>query len=97
MDQIVPLLAFATFIVLWVAFAYAPVANQGSLDAAWSWVREQNIVVQIAVWLLLLPVVAGLWVWESGWPPLLRLVIVGGLAFATLYVFFLRFLFSGRA
>ena len=36
---------------------------------------------------LLLPVVAGLWVWETSWPFLVRLVLVGGLAFWNIVMF----------
>jgi hypothetical protein len=32
--------------------------------------------------------VIGLWVWETSWPILLRLVLVAGLAWVTLYTFF---------
>ena len=31
-------------------------------------------------WVLFLPVMAGLWIWESGWPTLVRLLLVGGIA-----------------
>jgi hypothetical protein len=30
----------------------------------------------------------GLWIWQTSWPLVLRLVLAGGLAWATLYVFF---------
>jgi hypothetical protein len=79
---------FVLFLCLWIAFAAALVLSQGSLDATWAWIGQQNIVVQGIVWLLFLPVVAGLWVWESGWPELVRLAIIGGLAFVNLYLFF---------
>ena len=38
------------------------------------------LLLQVGVWVLFLPVVAGLWVWESTWPLLVRLVLVAGLA-----------------
>ena len=39
------------------------------------------------VWLLFLPVVGGLWVWETTWPLFLRLVIVLGLGAWNILVF----------
>lgn len=75
------------FAVLWIAFGAAIVMNQGSLDATWAWLRDQNIVVQGLLWLLFLPVTIGLWVWETGWPLLLRVVLVGGLAAWTILMF----------
>jgi hypothetical protein len=41
-------------------------------------------------------VAAGLWIWESSWPLVVRLVFVGGIAFANLYSFFPRGIFGGR-
>lgn len=96
MDGLVAILAFGIFAVLWVAFAIALVASQGSLDAAWAWLRGLPMIVQVPVGLLLLPVVAGLWVWESAWPLAARLVLVAGIAVANLYVFLPRSLFGGR-
>jgi len=68
---------FGAFLVLWVAFAIGLLVNQGSLDQAWATIRALPIVVQLVIWLLFLPVMAGLWIWEaSGWDVLVRLVLV---------------------
>jgi len=71
---------FLLFAVLWGAFAVGLVASQGSIDAAWQAIRELPLIVQGIVWILFLPVVAGLWIWESSWPIVVRLVSVVGLA-----------------
>jgi hypothetical protein len=47
----------------------------------------QHIVVQGLIWLLFLPATVGLWIWETGWPFLLRIVLVGGLAFWSILIF----------
>lgn len=96
MDGLVAVSAFALFVVLWAAFVVALVVSQGSIDAVWEWLRGLPMVAQAVVGLALLPVVAGLWVWETGWPVAVRLIIVGGLAVATLYTFLPRSLFAGR-
>lgn len=94
MDGAISVGAFIVFGVLWIAFAYAIVANQGGLDATWQWIGGLPMVAQVVVWLLFLPVVVGLWVWENAWPLVLRLVVVAGLGGATLWVFFPKFLFA---
>lgn len=79
---------FVVFAVLWVGFAYALIGSQGSLDAAWQWIRGLPLILQGVVWLLFLPVVAGLWIWESGWATAVRLLLVAGIGFFNLYLFF---------
>jgi hypothetical protein len=78
------LLAFGA---LWVAFGLAVVASQGTLDDAWATLTRLPLIVQAVVWLLLLPVVAGLWIWETTWPFVVRVVLVLGVAATNLLLF----------
>ena len=78
---------FGIFAIVWAAFAAALVLSQGSLDQAWATIRGLPVVVQIAVWVLFLPVMAGLWVWETSWPLVVRLVLVAGFAGWNLLMF----------
>ena len=78
---------FVVFAVIWVAFGAALIFSQGSLDQAWATIRSLPLVVQALAWLLLLPAMVGLWVWETSWPMLLRLALVVGLAGWTLLIF----------
>lgn len=79
---------FGLFLVLWVAFGAALVASQGSLDQAWQTIRDMPLIVQVVIWVLFLPVMAGLWIWEaSGWNLIVRLVLVAGVAAWNLLVF----------
>lgn len=94
MNDVIAVLAFGVFAVLWVAFGYAIVASQGSLDDAWRWIRELPLAGQVVVGLLTLPVTIGLWVWETSWPLIVRLVLVAGIGIANLVVFFPRFLIA---
>ena len=71
---------FAVFAVLWVAFGAALVWSQGSLDATWATIRGLPLIVQIVAWLLFLPVLAGLWIWETTWPLLVRVFLIVALA-----------------
>ncbi len=54
----------------------------------WAWISDLPLVVQGVLWLLFLPLMAGLWIWQADWPFWLRLVLITGLAWANMYVFF---------
>jgi hypothetical protein len=41
-------------------------------------------VAEIIIWVLLLPIMVGLWIWESSWPALVRLSAFAGLVVWTL-------------
>jgi hypothetical protein len=88
-------IAFVIFGVLWAAFAIGLIWSQGSVDAAWGWLRGLPLVMQGVMWLLLLPVTAGLWIWETSWPLILRLVLVAGLAGWSLLIFLPKAAASG--
>ncbi len=68
-----PFLEFMTiyanliFMVLWVGFIIALVANPEWLDVLWNWVQALPMVPKILIWMFLLPIMVGLWVWESPW------------------------------
>lgn len=80
--------AFVILTILWLVFAAALIFNQALLDSVWVAFRGLPWVVQGVIWLLVLPVTAGLWIWESSWPLWLRLVLVIGLGWVTIYTFF---------
>ena len=96
MEPIFNVAVFVVFAVLWAAFAAALIWSQGSLDQTWEWISGLPLFLQAVVWLLFLPVVAGLWIWESSWPLLMRLILVGGLGFTNVVAFFPRTLLGGR-
>ena len=81
---------FWIFAVLWIGFGAALIASQGSIDQAWQAIRNLPLVIQIVVWLLFLPVMVGLWVWETSWPLVVRTILVLGLAGWNLLVFLPR-------
>lgn len=87
---------FAAFAVVWAAFGAALIVSQGSLDQAWTAIRGLPLVAQLVVWLLFLPVMAGLWIWETTWPLVVRVLLVVSLAGWNLLVFLPRALQSAR-
>ena len=87
---------FGVFAVLWVAFGAALVFSQGSVDQAWATIRGWPLIVQIVAWVLFLPVMAGLWIWETTWPLIVRVVVIVALAGWNLLVFLPRALQAAR-
>jgi ABC-type amino acid transport system permease subunit len=81
---------FVVFAAIWAAFGAGLIWSQGSVDAAWEAIRGLPLVVQAAVWLLFLPVMVGLWIWETTWPLVLRLLLVVGIAGWNLLIFLPR-------
>jgi hypothetical protein len=78
---------FVIFAIMWIVFAAGLIISQGSVDQAWQSIRDLPLIVQIGVWVLFLPVMAGLWVWETSWPLVMRMAIVVALAGWNLLMF----------
>jgi hypothetical protein len=78
---------FAVFAVVWVAFGAAVLRSQGTVDQAWRRIRALSIALQLVIWVLLLPVMIGLWIWETTWPVLVRATLVLGVAGWNLFMF----------
>ena len=76
--------AIVIFAMLWVGFAIALVVNREWLGLLWNWVRALPSVAEIIVWVLFLPIMAGLWIWESSWPALVHLLAFAGIVVWTL-------------
>ena len=84
LDRLLSTYAIVIFAMLWIGFAIALVVNREWLDALWNWVRALPPVAEIIVWVVFLPIMTGLWVWESSWPALLRLLGLAGIVGWTL-------------
>ena len=93
-DLFISISAFTVLTLLWLGFGIALLLNREFLDRVWRLFRSWNILLQLFVALLILPVVLGLWIWQTRWPFWVRLVLVVGLAWMTEYTFFPRLLFA---
>jgi hypothetical protein len=93
-DLLINILAFIVLTLLWLGFGAALLFDRELLAKAWRLFRRWQILIQIFVALLVLPVMLGLWIWQARWPLWLRLLLVAGLAWATEYTFFPRLLFG---
>ena len=78
---------FVIFAALWAAFGAGLIWSHGSVDAAWDSIRALPLVIQGIVWILFLPVMAGMWIWETTWPLFMRLLLIVSLAGWNLLVF----------
>lgn len=87
---------FVIFAALWLIFAASLVWSQDTLDQAWQTIRELPLITQIVLWVLFLPVMIGLWVWETTWPFVVRVALIVGLAGWNLFVFLPRALQAPR-
>jgi hypothetical protein len=84
------ILVWAAFTVLWMTFAVAVAFSPGTLDDVWHAVRRLALVIQVVAWLLLLPIMIGLWLWERPWPVPMRVVLVLALGAWTVFFLFPR-------
>jgi hypothetical protein len=87
---------FVVFALIWIAIGASLIWSQGSIDQAWQTIRGLPLVVQAVVWLLFLPVMIGLWVWETTWPLVVRLILIVGIAGWNLLVFLPRALQAAK-
>ena len=76
--------AIVNFAILWVGFATAWFVNREWLDLLWNGVRALPLAAQVVVWVTFLPIMTGLWAWESSWSLLLRLIAFAGMVIWTL-------------
>jgi hypothetical protein len=89
-DLLISIVAFIILTFLWLSFGAALLFDRHLLDEGWRLFRSWNILIQLFVALFVLPVVLGLWIWQTRWPGWLRLVLIAGLAWITEYTFFPR-------
>lgn len=90
MEMVFNIFVFTVFTLLWFAFLAALIFKRETLTNIWRSIRKLPLLIQLILWLLFLPVMVGLWIWNTSWPLWLRLVLVAGLAWWNVYVFFPR-------
>ena len=81
---------FATVVLLWLAFGAALVLRQESLGTAWAAFRTAPLPLKAVEGIVLLPWVAGLAIWHARWSLRLRVLLIAGIGWATVYAFFPR-------
>ena len=76
--------AIVIFAILWVGLTITLVVNREWLDLLWNWVQALPSVAEIIVWVFFLPNMVALWIWESSWSALVRLLAFSGIVGWTL-------------
>jgi hypothetical protein len=71
--------ALGMFVILWVGFVVALIVNQSWLDMLWNWVQILPLWLKIIVWLALLPIMTGLWIWQSSWSIFVQVLAAAGM------------------
>jgi hypothetical protein len=67
---------FSVFAFLWLTFGAFLILDQSALDTIWQHLLDLPLLLQVFIWILLLPLTVGLWIWESDWDLWLRLMLV---------------------
>lgn len=80
--------AFLLVVVLWAVFATMLATSEPSIHEVWANISELPTAVRITAWVVLFPWMAAIAAWETTWPLVARILIAGGLAWATIYAFF---------
>ena len=82
--RVMTIYANVIFVVLWGGFVIALIVNREWLDVLWNWAQALPLVPKIIVWMVFLPILVGLWAWESSWPTFGHLVGFAGIVIWTL-------------
>lgn len=75
------------FIVLWLLFLIVLAVEPTRLDTVWALFRDLPVIAQVVGWVLLLPIVVGLAIWQAPWALEVRVTLILALAFANIIVF----------
>ncbi len=67
---------FTLMVGMWSAFSTLLIVSPETLEDIWNWLTGLPLAAEIVMWILLLPWVLGLAVWQSSWEEWLRLLIV---------------------
>ena len=71
--------AVLTFAILWIGFAITLIANPAWLDLLWNWVGDLPSILRILAWVFITPIMATLWIWESSWTMIVRILAFSGI------------------
>jgi len=72
---------FIVMAMLWGAFFALAVTSPGTLDSVWAWTGDLWWPLQIAVWIVFLPWMIGLAIWQADWSAGIRWAAILVLAF----------------
>jgi hypothetical protein len=71
--------AVLVFGILWIGFAITLIMNPEWLDQLWNWIGGMPSVIRIFAWVFITPIMTILWIWESSWTLLARILGLSGI------------------
>jgi hypothetical protein len=75
------------FTLLWLIFLGVLIFEPERLDAVWSWFRDLPMIAQVVGWVVMLPLVLGLWIWQAPWAAWIRVSLIVLLALSNVITF----------
>jgi hypothetical protein len=72
--------AVLIFAILWLGLAIALIVNPEWLDTLWNWVGALPPILKIPAWVFITPIMTALWIWESSWTAIVRILAFSGIA-----------------
>lgn len=67
------------FAILWIGLTVALATERSWLVMIWNWVAALPTLLRVVVWLIFLPVLTGLWIWQSAWSTPVTLLALAGM------------------
>jgi hypothetical protein len=81
--RVLSIYAVSIFAMLWIVFATALIVNREWMVLLWNWVGELPLILKLIVWVVFLPIMVGIWIWESTWPDIVRWLGFAGIVLWT--------------
>jgi hypothetical protein len=80
--------SLAVVVVTWVGFGVAMWAAPGSLLDIWEWVGGLSIAFKMVLWVLGLPWMLGLAIWQTAWPEGVQVALIAGIALVSVWTIY---------
>ena len=77
-------------VVLWLIFGTVLLVDSSRLLDLWQAVRDLPLVLEVLAWVVFLPWVVGLWIWQLDWWSWLRVALIVIVAVGGAIVFYPR-------
>ncbi|HEX5695006.1 MAG TPA: hypothetical protein VFZ15_01380 [Acidimicrobiia bacterium] len=81
-------LAMGAVVLLWALFAITAAVSPETLTDIWAEVETLPFAVRIVVWVVALPWMLAIAIWQGSWPDLARFSLIAALAVASLWTFY---------
>lgn len=80
-------LSISLIIVLWAFFGVTAISTPTTLHEIWAWAGDLSLAAQIGVWIIALPWMVGIAIFQAVWPDLVRVLLIIGVAIVSVWTF----------